>query len=44
MHWATFTLTDEDTIEPKIRLERALENANLNNFTTLTTGEVVLLE
>lgn len=44
MHWATFTLTDEDTIEPKIRLERALENANLNNFTTLTPGEVVLLE
>ena len=44
MHWATFTLTDEDTIEPKIRLERALENAELNNFTTLTPGEVVLLE
>ena len=26
MHWATFQLTDEDTIEPKIRLEYATKN------------------
>jgi L-ascorbate metabolism protein UlaG (beta-lactamase superfamily) len=44
MHWATFTLTDEDTIEPKIRLKKALEKANLNNFSTLMPGEVIRLE
>ena len=44
MHWATFTLTDEDTIEPKIRLKKALEKAKLNNFSTLMPGEVIRLE
>lgn len=44
MHWATFTLTDEDTIEPKIRLQKALQKSNLNNFSTLIPGEVIRLE
>ena len=31
MHWATFKLTDEDTLEPKERLDRAINNINMNN-------------
>ena len=44
MHWATFTLTDEDTIEPKIRLENAVKNNSGINFISLIPGEVVNLE
>jgi L-ascorbate metabolism protein UlaG (beta-lactamase superfamily) len=44
MHWGTFTLTDEDTIEPKIRLNKALKKANLNNFTTIVPGQIIRLE
>ena len=43
MHWGTFALTDEDTLEPKQRLEEELEKQNLNNFTTLIPGQVVYL-
>ena len=32
MHWATFKLTDEDTLEPKERLDKAIHNMNMNNF------------
>ena len=32
MHWATFTLTDEDTLEPKQRLLKATQNNNNLNF------------
>ena len=44
MHWGTFTLTDEDTIEPKIRLNDALKKANLNNFKTIVPGQIIRLE
>ena len=44
MHWGTFTLTDEDTIEPKIRLNEALKKANLNNFKTIVPGQIIRLE
>ena len=44
MHWATFVLTDEDTIEPKIRLEKAMmEHKNLE-FTSVIPGSVINLE
>lgn len=44
MHWATFVLTDEDTIEPKIRLEKAMmEHKNLE-FTSVVPGTVINLE
>ena len=38
MHWATFTLTDEDTIEPKIRLENAVKNNSEIDFISLIPG------
>lgn len=44
MHWATFTLTDEDTIEPQLRLNKALQKANLTNFRTLIPGTFIRLE
>ena len=44
MHWGTFTLTDEDTIEPKIRLENAVKNNSGIDFISLVPGEVVNLE
>ena len=44
MHWATFTLTDEDTIEPKIRLENAVKNNSEIDFISLVPGEVINLE
>ena len=44
MHWATFVLTDEDTIEPKIRLEKAMmEHKNLE-FTSVVPGTIINLE
>ena len=44
MHWGTFTLTAEDTIEPPQRLKEALNNDKLDNFITLKPGEVVYLQ
>ena len=44
MHWATFTLTDEDTIEPKIRLENATSNLNNLDFISLVPGDVIDLD
>ncbi|MDA9842174.1 MBL fold metallo-hydrolase, partial [Gammaproteobacteria bacterium] len=44
MHWATFTLTDEDTIEPKIRLENATSNLNSLDFISIVPGEVINLD
>ena len=44
MHWATFTLTDEDTIEPKIRLENATSNSNSLDFISIVPGEVINLD
>ena len=44
MHWATFTLTDEDTIEPKIRLENAASDLNNLDFISLVPGDVTDLD
>ena len=44
MHWGTFTLTAEDTLEPPQRLKEALSNDKLDNFITLKPGEVVYLQ
>lgn len=44
MHWATFTLTDEDTIEPKIRLINATSNLNNLDFISLVPGDVINLD
>lgn len=44
MHWATFVLTDEDTIEPKIRLEKAMMEFKNLEFTSVIPGSVINLE
>ena len=44
MHWATFILTDEDTIEPKIRLEKAMMEHKGLEFTSVIPGTVINLE
>ena len=44
MHWATFILTDEDTIEPKIRLEKAMMEHKGLEFTSVVPGTVINLE
>ena len=44
MHWATFTLTDEDTIEPKIRLKDAVMNNGKIDFISLAPGEIIYLD
>ena len=41
MHWATFALTDEDTLEPKVRLERA---STQFNFNSPIPGQIIALE
>lgn len=44
MHWATFTLTDEDTIEPKVRLENATTKLGNLDFISLVPGDVINLD
>ena len=44
MHWATFTLTDEDTLEPKQRLKEATNNEKDLDFISLLPGEIIDLE
>ena len=44
MHWGTFTLTSEDTIEPKIRLESFLDKDNSINFKTISPGKLIDLD
>ena len=44
MHWATFKLTDEDTLEPKVRLNEALKNKNINNFVAPAPGKIIRFE
>ena len=44
MHWGTFTLTAEDTLEPRKRLNNAVIANGIQNFKTIVPGEVVFLE
>jgi N-acyl-phosphatidylethanolamine-hydrolysing phospholipase D len=44
MHWATFVLTDEDTIEPKTRLEKAMMKHKNLEFISVVPGSVINLE
>ena len=44
MHWGTFTLTAEDTLEPRERLNDAVNAEGIDNFQTLIPGEVIFLE
>ena len=44
MHWATFKLTDEDTLEPKERLNKAISNINMDNFTAPSPGSIINLD
>lgn len=44
MHWATFKLTDEDTLEPKARLDKAISNINMDNFIAPSPGSVINLD
>jgi L-ascorbate metabolism protein UlaG (beta-lactamase superfamily) len=44
MHWATFVLTDEDTIEPKQRLEEAVTKSKDLDFISLVPGEIINLD
>ncbi|MDC3164481.1 MBL fold metallo-hydrolase [Gammaproteobacteria bacterium] len=44
MHWGTFTLTAEDTLDPPRRLSEAIKKKNIKNFNVLTPGEVIVIE
>jgi len=44
MHWATFTLTDEDTIEPRVRLNSAVDKIGDVDFVSLVPGEIINLD
>ena len=44
MHWGTFTLTAEDTLDPPKRLNEAIRQKNINNFDVLAPGQVILIE
>ena len=44
MHWGTFTLTAEDTLEPAQRLMDGIKKYPLKSFKTLIPGEVVRIE
>ena len=43
MHWGTFVLTSEDTIEPIERLEQITKLKNITNFYSLTPGSIFIL-
>ena len=43
MHWGTFVLTDEDTLEPPQRLKEAIKNVKDTNFSSLKPGQVIFL-
>ena len=44
MHWATFVLTDEDTIEPKIRLEKEIMKYKDLDFISVLPGSIINLD
>jgi len=41
MHWGTFALTDEDTLEPPLRLKAALKSFDSPDFISLIPGKVI---
>tara|TARA_A100001234_G_scaffold202687_1_gene196284 strand:- start:86 stop:1051 length:966 start_codon:yes stop_codon:yes gene_type:complete len=43
MHWGTFVLTDEDTLEPPKRLQAATKSNNNIDFKSLMPGDVINL-
>ena len=43
MHWGTFTLTSEDTLEPMERLKIITDKKNIDNFISLIPGNVFKL-
>lgn len=43
MHWGTFTLTSEDTLEPMERLKIITDNKNIDNFISLIPGNIFKL-
>lgn len=44
MHWGTFALTDEDTLEPPARLKEALKSFNSPDFISLIPGKVIKID
>jgi L-ascorbate metabolism protein UlaG (beta-lactamase superfamily) len=44
MHWGTFVLTDEDTLEPPQRLKKAINDTGNINFQSLQPGKVINLK
>ena len=43
MHWGTFVLTDEDTLEPPKRLNKAARKLNNVKFESIKPGQVIKL-
>jgi hypothetical protein len=41
MHWGTFSLTDEDTLEPRERIINAVKENNSIDFITLKPGKII---
>ena len=44
MHWGTFALTDQDTLEPPARLKEALKSFNSPDFISLIPGKVIEIQ
>ena len=44
MHWGTFTLTSEDTLDPPMRLSKVTKQKNINNFDVIIPGKVIVIE
>ena len=44
MHWATFKLTDEDTLEPRERLDAEVKNKKINSFIAPIPGSIINLD
>ena len=44
MHWATFKLTDEDTFEPRERLDAEVKNKKINSFIAPIPGSIINLD
>ena len=44
MHWGTFKLTDEDTLEPRERLDAEVKNKKINSFIAPIPGSIINLD